>query len=68
MGLGHDLLILLARSLSGPLKPAPEKMPGPNDLLRALTLAAVPSGALNGTRLFVGLRAWGAQSPSYAFL
>ncbi|MCK6523258.1 DUF4435 domain-containing protein [Myxococcota bacterium] len=66
---GHDLLILLARALSGPLKPAGQrKQPGQDDLLRALTLAAVPSGALNGTRLFVELRAWGVQNPSYAFL
>ena len=65
---GHDLLILLSRALSGPLKPAHEKKPGQNDLLRALTLAAVPSGALHSTRLFVALRAWGVQNPSYNFL
>ncbi|MCK6514905.1 DUF4435 domain-containing protein [Myxococcota bacterium] len=66
---GHDLLILLARALSGPLKPAGQKkQPGQDDLLRALTLAAVPSGALHPTRLFVALRAWGVQNPSYNFL
>lgn len=66
---GHDLLILLARALSGPLKRAGQKRPPGQDELRdALTLAAVPSGALNGTRLFEGLRAWGVRNPSYAFL
>ena len=66
---GHDLLILLARALSGPLKPAGEnKQPGQEHLRDALTVAALRSGALHPTRLFVALRAWAAQNPSYAFL
>ena len=66
---GHDLLILLARALSGPLKRAGQSRPPGQDNLRdALTLAALPSGELHKTRLFVELRTWGVQNPSYAFL
>ena len=66
---GHDLLILLARALSGPLMLAHQKrQPNKDDVLRALTLVALSSGALHPTRLFVALRAWGVQNPTYAFL
>ncbi|MBK7755861.1 MAG: hypothetical protein IPI35_05485 [Deltaproteobacteria bacterium] len=66
---GHDLLILLARALSGPLMLAHQKrQPNKDDVLRALTLVALSSGALHPTRLFVELRAWGVQNPTYAFL
>ena len=66
---GHDLLILLARALSGPLKRAGQKRPPGQDELRDyLTLVAVRSDELHSTRLFVALRAWGVQNPSYNFL
>jgi hypothetical protein len=66
---GHDLLILLARALSGPLKRAGQKRPPGQDELRDyLTLVAVRSDELYATRLFVALRAWGVQNPSYNFL
>lgn len=68
---GHDLLILLARALSGPLKRAGQKRPPGQDNLRdALSLVAVRSDELYATRLFRELRAWANQDQNrrYNFL
>ena len=57
-----------ARGWGGGLSSRPTRSRHVGWVLRALTLAAVPSGALHPTRLFVALRAWGDQNPSYTFL